>query len=64
MEDRITELETLAAYQGKLLSELNEVLQEFAKRVEVLEKRVDRIEDAQRDLRDIVEPDTTPPPHY
>lgn len=64
MEERIIELETLVAYQRKLLSELDEVVQEFAKRVESLEKRAGRIEDAQVELRSSLEPDTTPPPHY
>ena len=64
MEERIIELETLAAYQAKLLSELNEVLQEIAKRVENVEKRVGRVENAQIELQDSVEPDNTPPPHY
>ena len=64
MEERIIELETTVAYQSKLLSELNEVVLEFAKRVEVLEKRAGRIEDMQSELRNRLEPDTTPPSHY
>lgn len=64
MEERIIELETQAAYQSKLLSELNEVLLEIARRVESVEKRVGRVEDAQLELQGGAEPDDTPPPHY
>ena len=64
MEKRIEELEIQAAYQAKLLSELDEVLQEFGKSLGTLEKRVRRLEDAHNEHREEMEPHNTPPPHY
>ncbi|MEM7351645.1 MAG: SlyX family protein [Acidobacteriota bacterium] len=64
MEDRIIELETRVAYQEKLLSDLDEVVQAFAKRVEVLEKRLQTLRDAQLEHPGEMEPHNTPPPHY
>lgn len=62
MDERLIELETRVAYQEKLLSDLDEVVQDFAKRVERIEKRLRSL--AQNEPREEMEPHNTPPPHY
>ncbi len=64
MEDRIIELEERVAYQGKLLAELDEVVQAFAKRVEELERKLRVLKDAQLEQPAEMEPHNTQPPHY
>lgn len=64
MEERIIELETRVAYQEKLLCDLDEVVQAFAKRVETVEKRLRNLKAAQLEPQDEMEPHNTPPPHY
>lgn len=64
MEERILELETQAAYQGKLLNELDGVVQEIAKRLGKVEQKVRRLEETQLELRGDLEPHNTQPPHY
>lgn len=64
MEDRIIELETRVAYQEKLLCDLDEVVQAFAKRVEKVEQRLRHLQAAQLEPREEIEPHNTPPPHY
>lgn len=64
MEDRIIELETRVAYQDKLLSDLDEVVQAFAKRVELAEKKIRLLEERQREQPTEIEPHDSPPPHY
>ena len=61
MDERIIELETRVAYQEKLLCDLDEVVQTFAKRVERVEQRLRGLESTQLDE---MEPHNTPPPHY
>ncbi len=62
MEERIIELETRVAYQEKLLCDLDEVVQTFAKRVEKVEQRLRGLEGTQHQGE--MEPHNTPPPHY
>lgn len=64
MEDRTIEFETRLAYQEKLLSDLDEVVQAFALRVEILEKKLRHLQSAQLEPQDEMEPHNTPPPHY
>ncbi len=64
MDERIIELETRVAYQEKLLCDLDEVVQAFAKRVEKVEQRLRGLEGTQLELQDEMEPHSTPPPHY
>lgn len=64
MEDRIIELETRAAYQAKLLHDLDEVLQSFGKRLDLMEAKLKRLEEQQSRPQDDMEPHNTPPPHY
>lgn len=64
MEDRIEELEIQAAYQSRLLGKLDEVLQEVAKGLGDLARRVERLEQARLEQPEEMEPHDTPPPHY
>ena len=64
MEERIIELETRVAYQEKLLCDLDEVVQAFAKRVEKAEQSLRRLKSAQFEHQDEMEPHNTQPPHY
>jgi uncharacterized coiled-coil protein SlyX len=63
LEDRVTELEVRIAYQDQVIAALDEVVREFAARVEQLEKlaRDQRVDDAAAEL---VERPDDPPPHY
>lgn len=61
-EQRIVDLEVRAAFQDKLISDLDEVVREFSKRVENLERQL-------KDLKDTgnaepIGPPNEPPPHY
>ncbi len=64
MLERIIELETRVAYQEKLLSDLDEVVQAFAMRVEKAERRLRDLKAAQHEHQGEMEPHNTPPPHY
>ena len=64
MEERIIELETRVAYQEKLLCDLDEVVQAFAKRVEKVEGQLRRLKGTQLEQQDDMEPHDTRPPHY
>ncbi len=64
MEERIIELETRVAYQEKLLCELDEVVQAFAKRVEKVEKKLRDLKSTQIEHQADMGPHDTPPPHY
>ncbi len=64
MEERIIELETRVAYQEKLLCDLDEVVQAFAKRVEKVEQRLRNLKSTRLEHPDEMEPHNTPPPHY
>ena len=61
-EERIVDLEIRAAYQEKQIAQLDEVLCEFAARIEALERQV-------KDLKGSLNaapigPQDDPPPHY
>ncbi len=64
MDERIIELETRVAYQDKLLSDLDEVVQIFAKRVETVEQKLRLLELKQGEHQGEIEPHHSPPPHY
>lgn len=65
MDERIIELETRVAYQDKLLADLDEVVQVFAKRVETVEKKLRLLEEKQKNAyQGEIEPHHSPPPHY
>jgi len=62
LEKRIVDLESRAAFQDKLIADLDEVVREFAIRVERLEREL-------KDLRQSanaapIGPPDEPPPHY
>ena len=62
LEKRIVDLESRAAFQDKLIADLDEVAREFATRVEQLEREL-------KDLRESsnaapIGPPNDPPPHY
>ena len=61
VENRIVDLEIRLAYQDKLIAQLDEVVREFANRVDALERRVSEHEMS-------ADPDIGPgddrPPHY
>ncbi len=61
-EDRIAELEIRIAFQGKLVAQLDEVVREFADRVELLESKFEELR--QSTDPPPVGPAHDPPPHY
>jgi len=61
-ESRIVNLEVRAAFQDKLIGELNEVVREFAQRVERLERELKELREG-ADAPDIG-PANERPPHY
>ncbi len=62
LDERIVELEARAAYQDELVAQLDEVLREFAARVETLEWQVRELKAAASSGP--VGPADDPPPHY
>ena len=62
LEKRIVELEVRATYQDKLIAQLDEVVREFAARVETLELQVGELKTSVSSGS--VEPADHPPPHY
>ncbi|MCH9651908.1 MAG: SlyX family protein [Deltaproteobacteria bacterium] len=63
-EERLVEIETRLAYQGKLLSDLDEVMQGFTDHIAKLERKIRLLEGALLESREEMEPHNTPPPHY
>lgn len=61
--DPVVELEIRAAYQDKLMADLDEVVQGFAARVERLEREVKELRERVDDGSD-VGPHDAAPPHY
>jgi SlyX protein len=59
---RIVDLEVRAAFQDRLIGELNDVVREFARRVERLERELKEIRES-ADAPDIGPADERPP-HY
>ena len=62
LERRVVDLEVRAAYQDKLIDELEEVVREFSARVEKLESLVQELKNS-LDAPPIG-PANDPPPHY
>ena len=62
MEERITELEVRIAYQESTIASLDEVVRDFSKRVETLERLLREIREGT--ATDAIGPGDDPPPHY
>ena len=63
LEDRIVELEIHSAHQDEVVTALDEVVREFARRVEALERKLAELGD-RGDGRLQVGQGDDPPPHY
>ena len=66
-EEQIARLEELAYFQETLLTRLNEALTGQQKQLDILEKRLNRMEEHLQELLDASdqqEPVNTLPPHY
>jgi len=66
LNDRIEALETRAAYQDKMLDDLNATITDQWKQIERLTRQVARLEEQLQDLRASASPggEQEPPPHY
>ncbi len=64
MDERIVELEVRLAYQDKVIADLDEVVQAFAKRVELLERELEILKVTVQDGLPEVGPQNEKPPHY
>ena len=64
VDDRIVELEVRAAYQDKLIADLDEVIRAFAERVTVLEREVRLLKETMKAGVPDVGPQDERPPHY
>ncbi len=62
LEERIVDLEVRAAYQDRLIAELDEVIREFSARVERLETLLKDMKDSENAAP--IGPANDPPPHY
>ena len=62
LEERIVELESRAAYQDKLIEDLDEVIREFSNRVENLESQLKDLKASANAAQ--ISPGDDPPPHY
>jgi uncharacterized coiled-coil protein SlyX len=64
MDERIMELETRVALQDRTIADLDEVVRQFADRVERLERRLAELADELGTDREDVGPHDEQPPHY
>ncbi len=62
-DERIIALETRIAYQDHLLASLDEVVREFAARVEALERKLHMVQESTASYLE-TGPANEPPPHY
>ena len=62
--DRLVALEERAAYQDKLLADLDAVVREFAERTEKLERELAELKTTLQDGLPDVGPQNDKPPHY
>ena len=61
-EERIAELEIRLTFQTDLCKQLDEVVREFAERVEILEAKLDEMKESMH--QEPIGPHLDPPPHY
>jgi SlyX protein len=65
LNDRIEALETRAAYQDKMLDDLNATITDQWKQIERLTRQIARLEEQLQDLRATAPGgEQEPPPHY
>jgi len=67
MVQRITELETRLAFQDDTLNQLNEVVIQQQRQIELLQQRMQHMQGQLKNLTPsnlASEADETPPPHY
>jgi len=62
-EERLVELEIRIAHQDKAISDLDEVVRAFARKVEAIEEQLRALQRATGDVGP-VGPANEPPPHY
>jgi SlyX protein len=61
-EERLQRLEATVAFQDRTISDLNEIVTQFARRVERLESELKRVQDRAQEPE--IGPHHDPPPHY
>jgi SlyX protein len=68
LEARLTDLETIISHQQKLIEDLNDVVIDLQKRIDVLPREISRLSDEIRVTRqlsaEIRRPEDEKPPHY
>lgn len=64
MDARVVELEIRVTYQDKIISDLDEVVQMFAERVEALERELGDLKRSVQSGTNEVGPASEKPPHY
>lgn len=64
MDDRLIELEASHAYLTKRVADLDDVVLEFTRRVERLERQVLVLSQRLEEVGESGERDEAPPPHY
>ena len=65
LEGRVEALETLAAHQERTIEELNEVIASQWKEIELLKRRLARLDDQLREVEaGLPAPPNQKPPHY
>lgn len=64
LDERCIAIETKVAYQEKVISDLNEVLLERGRTIDLLEKRVEKLERSLRGESPERISDDEKPPHY
>lgn len=62
--DPVVELEVRVSYQEKIIEDLDEVVRDFARRVEALERKVVELQERLTEDSPEVGEQDVPPPHY
>lgn len=63
-EDRIINIETKIAHQELLIEELNKVIYDQQKAIDILEKRITSLSQRLQEFTEDVGPANQKPPHY
>jgi SlyX protein len=64
LTERIDGLEIRIAHQDRTISELNDVITEQWRRIEILERQILRMHDEMQNMAPAREGPEPPPPHY